>query len=140
MAIACLDLLLFCAPFSDSAVLSRRCRSRLQPNKQPFRLRTSACRTLNYLDGKRNRPVLVELRYPTDQSSGSNEISLEEESVLGPSQRIEKQPIVWSNAKYPLIVMSHGHRGDRRERRWRPNIWLRTDSPSRLSSIMEIPR
>jgi predicted dienelactone hydrolase len=71
-------------------------------------------RTLKFLDEDRNRPVIVELWYPTDQTGEW----VEEESVWIHPKELRNSPLSTLRDRYPLIVMSHGHRGDRRERTW----------------------
>lgn len=83
-----------------------------KPQKEPF----LGVKTLYYEDSIRNnRPILVEVWYPT----------------FDPRSHSQKTPGVWihpeelrdatldtEGKKLPLILMSHGHRGDRRERSW----------------------
>lgn len=70
-------------------------------------------RTAKYSDEKRGRPVLVEIWYPTSQSGP---IDHPEDPVWEHPKEIRDVPI--ADGKYPLILMSHGHGGDRRDRSW----------------------
>lgn len=72
-------------------------------------------RTLHYEDTERKRPVLVELWYPTEQ----------QQPVDSPSdiywihpKEIRGATLKTTGAKYPLILLSHGHQGNRRDRSW----------------------
>lgn len=73
-------------------------------------------KTFEYQDAKRNRPVIVEFWYPTDEMNTTQEV--QEDSVWVHPK--EARNVSFSNRQttYPLILMSHGHRGDRRERTW----------------------
>ncbi len=90
------------------------------PPKSPFASNYQAnqigVRTLKYFDAKRSRPIVVELWYPTDQPI--DETLQGEESVWIHPLEVRNSPLSELSLKYPLIVMSHGHRGDRRERSW----------------------
>lgn len=69
--------------------------------------------TENYEDTKRNRPVVVEVWYPTNQSEPLDQP--EDAAWVHPNE-IRNAPM--ASGKYPLVLMSHGHRGDRRDRSW----------------------
>ncbi len=72
-------------------------------------------KTLHYVDIKRgDRPVVVELWYPVADSGVSDRI---EDLYIHPSEARDAT-FVASGNRYPLILMSHGHRGDRRDRSW----------------------
>ena len=84
--------------------------------KQPaFTNEVIGVQTFEYTDSSRNRPVLVELWYPTDENSSAQNV---EEDVWIHPKEARGVSLSSKNTKYPLIVMSHGHRGDRRERTW----------------------
>ncbi len=86
------------------------------PTSAQFPAPNIGVRTLEFFDAARERPVLVELWYPTDQAfEGTLQ---EEDSVWVHPKEIRNASLSNLSAKYPLIVMSHGHRGDRRERSW----------------------
>lgn len=71
-------------------------------------------KTLEWHDEARNRPVVVELWYPTQKEG-----PLEEESdVWIHPKEVRNSPIMTRTTKYPLILMSHGHFGDRRYLSW----------------------
>lgn len=69
--------------------------------------------TAKYQDEKRNRPVVVEVWYPTELSGP---IDFPEDPVWEHPKEIRDVPI--AKGKHPLILMSHGHGGDRRDRSW----------------------
>jgi predicted dienelactone hydrolase len=72
--------------------------------------------TLVYRDEARNRPVLVELWYPL-----SAPFSVEErESVWVHPKEARNAPI--GGGECPLILFTHGHMGDRRDRSWLAEI------------------
>ncbi len=73
-------------------------------------------RTFQYQDGSRNRPVIVEFWYPTDEVGVSLDIA--EDSVWIHPKEARNVEISSSKRSYPLILMSHGYRGDRREGTW----------------------
>lgn len=70
-------------------------------------------RTLKYQDEKRGRPVVVELWHPTRQAGPFDEPV---DPVWVHPKEIRDAPI--SEGKHSLIIMSHGHGGDRRDRSW----------------------
>lgn len=70
-------------------------------------------RTLEYEDTQRSRPVLIELWYPT---SAKAPLDLTTHSVwVHPQEVRNSRPVP---QLHPLIVMSHGHGGDRRYLSW----------------------
>lgn len=69
--------------------------------------------TARYEDVKRGRPVVVEIWYPTDRTGP---LDLPEDPVWIHPEEVRDVPLVCG--KYPLILMSHGHGGDRRDRSW----------------------
>lgn len=69
--------------------------------------------TEKYEDTKRDRPVVVEIWYPTDRVGP---IDQPEDPVWVHPNEIRDVPP--SIGKFPLIMMSHGHGGDRRDRSW----------------------
>lgn len=69
--------------------------------------------TEKFEDTKRNRPVLVEIWYPTDRAAP---VDQPDDPVWEHPREIRDAPP--ANGKYPLIMMSHGHGGDRRDRTW----------------------
>lgn len=73
-------------------------------------------RTFHYQDSGRNRPVIVEFWYPTDEIGVSLDIS--EDSVWIHPKEVRDVNISSRFSSYPLILMSHGYRGDRREGTW----------------------
>jgi predicted dienelactone hydrolase len=70
-------------------------------------------RTFKYVDLKRDRPVLVELWYPTLHTGPFDEPI--DTAWIHPKE-IRDVPIC--EGKFPLVLMSHGHGGDRRDRSW----------------------
>lgn len=69
--------------------------------------------TEEFTDTTRKRPVLVEIWYPTDIAEPFDH---PEDPVWVHPNEIRDAPI--SQGKFPLIMMSHGHFGDRRDRSW----------------------
>ncbi|MBX7067618.1 MAG: hypothetical protein K1X28_10350 [Parachlamydiales bacterium] len=69
--------------------------------------------TAKYQDEKRGRPVVVEVWYPTNQEGP---VDRPEDPVWEHPKEIRDVSI--ADGKYPLIMMSHGHGGDRRDRSW----------------------
>lgn len=82
-------------------------------NKMSPPLQQIGVRTLQYTDVKRNRPVAVELWYPTSDLAPLDEP--QDGAWVHPK---EVRNAALASGKYPLIVMSHGHGGDRRDRSW----------------------
>jgi len=72
-------------------------------------------RTFHYQDDKRNRPVSVELWYPVDQDLT---VAPAEEDVWLHPQESRDAALSTAHSQYPLIILSHGNQGDRRERSW----------------------
>lgn len=107
---------LFAASFllTSSATAMSRCS---RPQQQNVEVSTHlGVRTLQFYDSERNRPVVVELWYPT--SAVSVPLDTPNDSIwIHPDER-RNAPLSQSKDKYPLILMSHGHRGDRRESTW----------------------
>lgn len=91
-------LLLLSAPFTQFEALSKI------PVEVPLSSLSHGVgvRTLEYVDSSRkNRPVTVELWYPAEKGG-----------------EMREAPVAKGKGPFPLIVMSHGHRGDRREKSW----------------------
>ena len=76
---------------------------------------TAGVRTLKYQDTKRERPIVIELWYPTNWTGPFDEPS---DRIWVHPKEIRNAPISAAIKKSPLIVMSHGHGGDRRDRSW----------------------
>lgn len=62
-------------------------------------------RTLFYEDKRKSVPIAVEFWYPTEQNGPIDE-------------EIRNAPLSKKGGKYPLILVSHGNRGDRRDICW----------------------
>lgn len=72
--------------------------------------------TLDYFDAKRERPVRIELWYPTN-----DEDQIDEQQwhlIWHYPTEIRNATISDKKESYPLIIMSHGNMGDRRDRSW----------------------
>src|SRR3990167_2365979 len=82
---------------------------------QEIKINNLAVRTLHYGDENRQRPVIVELWYPTEQTGPFETGS---DAIWVHPQEIRDAPFASLPSKCPLILMSHGNRGDRRERSW----------------------
>jgi predicted dienelactone hydrolase len=72
-------------------------------------------RTFSFHDGERNRPVLVEIWYPVE--GGETAEPPEHDLFIHPME-LRGAALAETDSVYPLIVMSHGYRGDRRDRSW----------------------
>lgn len=82
----------------------------------PFANEAIGVRTIQYQDNERNRPIIVEFWYPTDEADASFDYI--EDCVWVHPKEVRNVAISSKISSYPLILMSHGHRGDRRERTW----------------------
>lgn len=81
-----------------------------------FKNEAIGVQTFKFIDESRQRPVLVEFWYPTDDkvevfSKANDEVWIHPKEAR--DAKVSKEL-----GSYPMIVMSHGHRGDRRERTW----------------------
>lgn len=65
--------------------------------------------TINYMDSTRNRPVTVEIWYPTDEIDSTFERKTDLPFILSPTIRDAKI----MNKSFPLVVLSHGTGGNR---------------------------
>ena len=88
-----------------------------RPSKQIEALHTQAIgvQTYSFYDKARERPVMIEFWYPAKESGWAG--SSEEEVWIHPTE-VRDAPFAASARLIPLIVMSHGHGGDRRDRSW----------------------
>ena len=73
-------------------------------------------KTFKFHDNSRNRPVTVEIWYPTEEKATA--FDLTDDCVWQHPKEARNASISLKDSKYPLIIMSHGNRGDRRERTW----------------------
>lgn len=80
-------------------------------------------RTLNFYDETRKRPVIVEYWYPTDEQNVVYDLN--GDGVWIHPKEARNVSISSQKKSYPLILMSHGHRGDRRERTWLADALVR---------------
>src|SRR6185503_14378242 len=72
-------------------------------------------KTVQYKDAKRGRPIFVELWYPTQEEKALDEPL---DPIWIHPKEVRDVSLANIASKYPLIVMSHGHGGDRRDRSW----------------------
>ncbi len=72
-------------------------------------------RTIEYQDEARNRPVVVELWYPTSHLGPLDEPH--DKHWIYPKE-VRNAPILKGKARYPLLLISHGHKGSRRDTSW----------------------
>jgi predicted dienelactone hydrolase len=93
----------------------------LEPQTQLFSdtYQSLGVQTLQYTDPTRNRLVTVELWYPTDQTEPVD-IALDTEWIH--PREIRNAPLSKKQETFPLLLMSHGHKGDRREKSWLAGI------------------
>lgn len=76
---------------------------------------TIGVRTFAFHDAIRNRPVTVEFWYPIEKT---NRPLLQDELIWVHPHEARDSPIPQKIAAWPLILMSHGYGGDRRDRSW----------------------
>jgi predicted dienelactone hydrolase len=76
---------------------------------------TIGVRTFHYQDEKRGRPVSMEVWYPIDQDGAPGPV---EEDVWIHPKESRDAPISNALSQYPVVILSHGNQGDRRERSW----------------------
>jgi predicted dienelactone hydrolase len=88
----------------------------------PFSSEAIGVRTFRFIDQNRNRPVAVELWYPV---SSSFPVSDESADAVWIHPREARDAPLPSGSRFPLILMSHGHKGDRRERSWLADTLVR---------------
>jgi predicted dienelactone hydrolase len=79
----------------------------------PVQVEHMGVRTLSFEDTKRKRPVIVELWYPIAQNGP---LDAPPDPVWVHPKEVRDVSVM--EGKHPLIVMSHGHGGDRRDRSW----------------------
>lgn len=72
-------------------------------------------RTFSYQDEARDRPVVVELWYPADPKAPA--LPSADSPWIQPKEARDAT-LSRPDHKHPLILMSHGHKGDRRDRTW----------------------
>lgn len=72
--------------------------------------------TFSYVDEARGRPITVEFWYPASQEE-KTKIVLNEDVWVHP-QELRDAPFAKRVRQMPLVLMSHGHAGDRRDRSW----------------------
>ena len=73
-------------------------------------------RTFHYHDQNRNRPIVVEVWYPAERQGSMPSAALDD-LWLHPRE-VRDAAMLKTKEKYPLILISHGHRGGRREMSW----------------------
>ncbi len=72
--------------------------------------------TYSYFDETRGRPITVEFWYPAAQE-GKVKPALNEDVWIHP-QELRNAVFAKNAHQLPLVLMSHGHAGDRRDRSW----------------------
>lgn len=80
-------------------------------------------RTLQYEDKTRDRPITVELWYPTDDTTAP--LDIPSDKIWIHPKELRDVEISSKQSLYPFILMSHGHKGDRRERSWLAELLVR---------------
>ncbi len=84
-------------------------------SREALALPSLGVRTLRLEDPSRKRPVLVEVWYPTDASAP---IDSPQGSIWVHPEERRDAPLPSPQTKRPLILISHGHGGERRESTW----------------------
>jgi len=79
-------------------------------------------RTIEYHDAVRNRPVVVEFWYPAKEQGPLDQ---PEDNIWVHPPEVRNAPALKHKSKYPLLLMSHGHRGGRREASWLAEAFVR---------------
>lgn len=115
------QVLFFVAAFFLS-IQSAAAMGKAVPQRIHFASEAIGVRTFEYVDKRRGRPVLVEFWYPTDRVET---LDRPRDTVWIHPKETRDAPISKIASRYPLILMSHGHRGDRRERSWLADILVR---------------
>jgi predicted dienelactone hydrolase len=89
-----------------------------KPSKQPEASVSQAIgvATYSYFDDVRRRPITVEFWYPASVSSRL--LSQADEEVWVHPRELRNAPFAKNAYRLPLVIMSHGHGGDRRDKSW----------------------
>jgi predicted dienelactone hydrolase len=82
---------------------------------RPSESQALGVQTIEYVDDARKRPLVVELWYPTAMKGPIEE--LKNDIWIHPDE-VRDAPFLHGKTKRPLILMSHGHRGQRRDMSW----------------------
>lgn len=72
-------------------------------------------RTLHYENEMRHRPVVVEFWYPADRGTP---VDVSQDPIWIHPTEVRDAPFRNGQEKYPLLLLSHGHRGGRRDMSW----------------------
>jgi predicted dienelactone hydrolase len=99
--------------FYPTFPLAAMSKAPLDQSQEAFN--ATGVRTFTYQDEKRHRPVVVELWYPTNWTGPFDESS---DQLWVHPKEIRNASFSNLGGNCPLIIMSHGHGGDRRERSW----------------------
>ena len=86
----------------------------LQAAVQDAITREVGVKTLVFRDDKQHRPLIAEVFYP--RVSGDKEKTTTD--IFNRTQEARDAPLLINKTKYPLIVVSHGQRGDRFSLAW----------------------
>lgn len=89
---------------------------RAEPMSKPPASHSIGVKTASYMDAARQRPVMVEIWYPTSTVETHSDGTPQEDLWIHPKE-IRDAPLLLEG-KAPLILMSHGYGGDRRDRSW----------------------
>ncbi len=112
-------LVLFC--FGSLQAMTRA----QQPAVVQLEISSVGVRTLRFEDETRSRPVLVELWYPTAQNDPIAELEPSELLWVHPKEVRNASLAAVEKKKYPLVLISHGHRGDRRNFSWLASVLVK---------------
>ncbi|HSX38361.1 MAG TPA: hypothetical protein VLE95_05975 [Chlamydiales bacterium] len=92
--------------------------SAMQKKTRPHSL---GVRTVEYFDVSRNRPLLVEIWYPTTKQKPLD--TPVDEMWIHP-QEVRNAPFIKEMRKAPLLLISHGYKGGRRDISWLADIMV----------------
>lgn len=108
-------LFFLCAPALPLSAMHKLRDPPLSKTALPSEQHAIGVRTLSYQDLERDRPVVVELWYPSEAKEPLDHPS---DSVWIHPNEMRDVSCAHFVAKFPLIMMSHGYGGERRDRSW----------------------
>ncbi|SEM17894.1 Predicted dienelactone hydrolase [Aquimarina amphilecti] len=84
-----------------------------EPEKKSFRI---GQKSVTYVDDSRNRPLPVEIWYPTSDTLTNKETKKSQKQLFKTIETIKSATI--ANEKFPLLIVSHGTGGNRFSLTW----------------------